>query len=156
MVLLFPIAALTLVQEPVNYHTRIEELIRFGESIYETNKAKPIKHWVKRIQNRHLENSFDEWHTFQFKDFRAGVLRSKSEQRDFLGTIVITNSSIKLPFGIQIGDSTAMIESLLGVGTKNHSNALMYSTTSPPDGEVLFFHFKLGKLARIEWVYPID
>src|SRR5512133_3314801 len=95
---------------------KAEDFVHFGAKLFKATHSKPMSEKVEEELILHGEPA--EICTAVHSGFTARFLRYKTDRRVFLNTLVISSSSIKLPNGINLGDSPQKVIAQLGQPTR--------------------------------------
>ena len=135
--------------------SKAEEFVLFGVNFFKAIKSKPTHQKVKKVKNQYGESKPDEWHTDTYSGFRVEFLRAASAPYDLLSNLTISDPSIKLPFGISIGNTKSQIIQVLGQPTSQKKNELEYEI-GDIQTETAYFKFANDRLVQVKWSYEID
>ena len=119
----------------------------FGRNFFRTHRGKVLKHWFEKYRNSNSELD-GEMHTELHQGFRFEFIRGDRYTSDEFAYLIISDPRIRLPLGIQLGDSKEKIQKVLGNADISTETSLEYELSY--EMAFLNFHFRRGRLIEVE------
>jgi hypothetical protein len=146
------------VQQTAKQPEKWEQFQAYAYVFYRNIHIEPTDRTVEKVKNKHVDGQVDERHTLEYPGFRVvfyRVLEAGSAPRDIVESLVITDCSIPLPYGVSFGDSQEKVVQLLGPPFREDINWLTYREKIM-EMDTLQFNFSSGRLVKVAWNNWID
>lgn len=151
--LLLTNSGFALVVEPAD---PIGILLDHGHQLLRSRPSHPTKksmHKVRSQSDRSIVNTFvtevSPGLSVSYCSTCAGDVPVPSQ-------IVVSGASVPLPLSIKFGGTPDSIKLILGKPERSSKNQLEYVNTGDGYPHSITFHFKAGRLVRIDWDFVID
>jgi hypothetical protein len=135
-----------------------EQLLDYSTVFFKNINIKPTVHTIEQVKNKYVDGQVDERHTLKYPGFQVVLYRvfeAGAAPRDIVEQLVITDSSIPLPYGVSFGDSQEKVAQVLGSPFSEDINWLTYREKIM-ELSTLSFGFVLGRLVKVVWFHWID
>lgn len=157
LVLISPIAASGR-QQIDGQPEKWEQFLYYSDVFFRNISIKPTVHTIEKVKNKYDDSQIDERHTLKYPGFQVvlyRVLKAGSAPRDIVEELVITDSSIPLPYGVSFGDSQEKVIQMLGPPFREDIDWITYREKIM-ELSTLSFNFASGRLVKVAWYHWID
>jgi hypothetical protein len=135
-----------------------EQFLYYSDVFFKNITIKPTDHAIEKVKNKHVDGQIDERHTLKYPGFLVvlyRVLEAGTAPRDIVEELIITDSSIPLPYGVSFGDSQEKVIQMLGPPFREDIDWITYREKIM-ELSTLQFNFVSGRLVKVVWFHWID
>jgi hypothetical protein len=135
-----------------------EQFLYYSDAFFKNISIKPTARTIEKVKNKYDDSQIDERHTLKYPGFQVvlyRVLKAGAAPKDIVEELVITDSSIPLPYGISFGDSQEKVIQMLGPPFGQDIDWITYREKIM-ELSTLSFNFASGRLVKVTWFHWID
>ncbi|MCX7715808.1 MAG: hypothetical protein N2Z73_00135 [Endomicrobia bacterium] len=108
---------------------RYSDVIKFtGSSIKEVKSklGSPVKHEVKKVENKHIKGQIDELHTLVYNGLTIKILVLSDTKKELVVDITISSKDWQKNLNLGVGRNSSYIKKLLGPPVDIDKNYWIY------------------------------
>ncbi len=135
-----------------------EQFLYYSDVFFKNINIEPTDHTIEKVKNKYVDGQIDERHTLKYPGFLVvlyRVLEARTAPRDIVEELVITDSSIPLPYGVSFGDSQEKVIQMLGPPFREDIDWITYREKIM-ELSTLRFNFVSARLVKVAWFHWID